>query len=214
MLDRRDELPSRVLGGQPGHLLEDQPALLLQAGQLRAPSRDLGLLRGELVGAVLEVAELRVEALLPLGHPVLPALEVRSLLADVIALVPDLGLVLRPHLVGLRPYVVVLRLHRAGAHPGLVRLPGRRDVGHGDLVGDGPGAAEQQHHGDRHDDHGEDAQQEQSDLGNSHDRLLACAPTARGRARPEERAPLPDADGTTPSCEGRRPVPVAVARRP
>ena len=83
-LDGLDQLDARVLRGETGEPLEHPTPLVLDVEQLGAALLEGGLHLDELLGALLEVALLEVEALLALGEPVLAALDVVALVLQVL----------------------------------------------------------------------------------------------------------------------------------
>ena len=108
-LDRRDQLGLRLLGGEVRDALQDPAALVLEVADLGLAAIQLGQLRGQLGLAFLDRAVLLVEPFLALGQPVLAALHLEALLAQI---VPDrlrLGLGFAPYvgrpLLGLPPYL-------------------------------------------------------------------------------------------------------------
>jgi hypothetical protein len=128
-LERGDQFGLGLLAGQVRDAFEDPPALVLQVADLGALPVELGELSGELVLPLLDPAQLLVEALLPLGQPVLAPFHLEALLPQVVANRLRLGLSVPPYdgrpLLGLPPdlrrAVLGLPAHLVGALLDLLR---------------------------------------------------------------------------------------------
>ncbi len=75
VLDSRDELGTRLLGGQPGGLLQHVPAVVFQPVQRDLPGGQGYLGGGQVAGPFVELGLTGVQPVLPLGRPVLATLQ-------------------------------------------------------------------------------------------------------------------------------------------